>query len=233
MRAGRLVTLLLLLERRGRLTAAELAAELEVSERTVLRDVEELSGAGVPVFAVRGPGGGYELLEGTGTALAEPGTWRPMDRGAGRVRRATVRVTPDGRRLAAVLGRLQPLRVRRSAAPDVAGRVEATFRLGAFEGAVLDLCSLGPDIEVLAPEDLRRAVATRLAAAASQYVTDVARQDAEGRAETGAPNECSGRGARSSHDDIDWSCSGPGGTRCQGSSGMNVASTQSSAAAGL
>ena len=169
MRAGRLVTLLLLLERRGRLTSAELAAELEVSERTVLRDVEELSGAGVPVFAVRGPGGGYELLEGTGTTLSHPGTWRPMDRRAGRVRRATVRVTPDGRRLAAVLGRLQPLRIRRSAAPDPAGRLEATFRIGAFEGAVLDLCSLGPDIEVLAPEDLRVAVAERLRAAASQY----------------------------------------------------------------
>jgi predicted DNA-binding transcriptional regulator YafY len=110
-----------------------------------------------------------------------------MDRRAGRVRRATVRVTPDGRRLAAVLGRLQPLRVRRSAEPDVAGWVEATFRLGAFEGAVLDLCSLGPDIEVLAPEDLRRAVAMRLRAAASRYDADVARQDAEGRAETGTP----------------------------------------------
>lgn len=169
MRAGRLVTLLLLLERRGRLTAAALAAELEVSERTVLRDVEELSGAGVPVFAVRGPGGGYELLEGTGTTLADPGTWQPMDRRAGRVRRATVRVTPDGRRLAAVLGRLQPLRVRRSAAPDAAGRLEATFRIGSFEGTVLDLCSLGPDIEVLAPEDLRLAVAERLRVAASQY----------------------------------------------------------------
>jgi predicted DNA-binding transcriptional regulator YafY len=163
------VTLLLLLERRGRLTAAALAAELEVSERTVLRDVEELSGAGVPVFAVRGPGGGYELLEGTGTTLADPGTWRPMDRRAGRVRRATVRVTPDGRRLAAVLGRLQPLRVRRSGAPDPAGRLEATFRIEAFESTVLDLCSLGPDIEVLAPEDLRMAVAERLGAAAAQY----------------------------------------------------------------
>jgi predicted DNA-binding transcriptional regulator YafY len=101
-----------------------------------------------------------------------------MDRRAGRVRRATVRVTPDGRRLAAVLGRLQPLRMRRSAAPDAAGRLEATFRIGAFEGAVLDLCSLGPDIEVLAPEDLRRAVAARLGAAASQYGAEAARQGA-------------------------------------------------------
>jgi len=185
MRAGRLVTLLLLLERRGRLTATELATELEVSERTVLRDVEALSGAGVPVFAIRGPGGGYELLEGTGTALSEPGTWQPMARRAGRVRRATVRVTPDGRRLAAVLGRLQPLRVRRSAAADAAGRLEATFRIGAFDGAVLDLCSLGPDIEVLAPDDLRLAVATRLGAAASQYATDpITRESAMGAGTT-------------------------------------------------
>jgi predicted DNA-binding transcriptional regulator YafY len=165
------VTLLLLLERRGRLTAAELAGELEVSERTVLRDIEDLSGAGVPVFAVRGPGGGYELLERTGTELSHPGSWRPMDRRAGRVRRASVRVTPDGRRLAAVLGRLQPLRVRRSVAADMDGRLEATFRIGTFEGTVLDLCSLGPDIEVLAPADLRLAVAARLRAAASQYPT--------------------------------------------------------------
>ncbi len=170
MRAGRLVTLLLLLlERRGRMTGGALAAELEVSERTVLRDIEELSGAGVPVFSVRGPGGGYELLEGTGTAIPHPGTWQPMDRRAGRFRRAAVRITPDGRRLAAVLGRLQPLRVRHSVAPDAAGRLEASFRMGTFEGAVLDVCSLGPDIEVISPEDLRITVATRLRTSAAQY----------------------------------------------------------------
>jgi predicted DNA-binding transcriptional regulator YafY len=176
-RAGRLVTLLLLLERGGRLTAAELAAELEVSERTVLRDVEELSGAGVPVFAVRGPGGGYELVAGTGTTLPDPGTWRPLERRAGRIRRAAVLITPEGRRLAAVLGRLQPLRVRRLVPPDALGRLEATFRIGAFEGTVLDICSLGPDIEVLEPDDLRAAVATRLRAAAAQYGTRTTKGD--------------------------------------------------------
>ncbi|MEO5965118.1 MAG: WYL domain-containing protein [Candidatus Limnocylindrales bacterium] len=92
-----------------------------------------------------------------------------MERRAGRFRRGAVRVTPDGRRLAAVLGRLQPLRVRRSAAPDADGRLDATFRIRTFEGTVLDICSLGPDIEVLAPEDLRIAVATRLHAAAAMY----------------------------------------------------------------
>jgi predicted DNA-binding transcriptional regulator YafY len=69
MRASRLVTLLLLLQARGRLTAGELAEELEVSERTIYRDLFELGAAGVPVYGERGKGGGYRLLDGYRTNL--------------------------------------------------------------------------------------------------------------------------------------------------------------------
>lgn len=63
MRADRLLSMLMLLQSRGRMTALDLAAELGISERTVYRDMEALSIAGIPVYAERGPGGGIALVE--------------------------------------------------------------------------------------------------------------------------------------------------------------------------
>jgi len=69
-RADRLMAVLLLLQARGRVTAAEVAAELEVSERTARRDLEALSTAGVPVYSQQGRNGGWQLIGGARTDLS-------------------------------------------------------------------------------------------------------------------------------------------------------------------
>ena len=69
MRADRLLSLLMILQARGRVTAQRLADELGVSVRTIYRDIDALSTAGVPVYAERGPGGGCALVESYRTNL--------------------------------------------------------------------------------------------------------------------------------------------------------------------
>ncbi|WP_329335108.1 HTH domain-containing protein [Streptomyces sp. NBC_01352] len=91
MRADRLLSLLLCLQSRGQMTARQLAEELEVSVRTVYRDLEALGSAGVPVVASGGPGGGCRLMDGwrspllgisaeEATALLAVSTGGPLER---------------------------------------------------------------------------------------------------------------------------------------------------------
>ena len=166
-RASRLVGLLGLLQARGRMTAGQLASELEVSERTILRDIEALGAAGIPVYAVRGSHGGFELLDGFRSDLpaaasrgreTAPGRGQPPVASTGG--RARIRLSPRGRRLAALLGRPPNIRVRTSPLV-IAGRegwIEAWVRIDSVDAAVLDMLALGAEVEVVHPPQLRAQV---------------------------------------------------------------------------
>jgi predicted DNA-binding transcriptional regulator YafY len=69
MLASRLLSILMLLQTRGRMTAPQLAREFEVTVRTIYRDIDQLSAAGIPVYADRGCAGGFQLLDGYRTKL--------------------------------------------------------------------------------------------------------------------------------------------------------------------
>ena len=155
MRAGRLLSLLLVLQNSGRVTAQELARRLEVSERTVLRDIEALSGAGVPVYGVRGPNGGFELLDTFRRTVPQPSPGLTATRG--RLRRVRVRLAPSALQLALVTGRPEGWRPRPNAEPQPgrADWIEGTFRFDSYDTALRELLALGPDGEVVLPLELR------------------------------------------------------------------------------
>jgi hypothetical protein len=192
-RASRLVSLLGLLQARGRMSTRQLAAELEVCERTVLRDIEALSTAGIPVYATRGRHGGFELMVGFSSDLvggrrrgeAPPG---PLAAGDG-VQRALIRLSPRGRRLAALLGRPAGLHIRRHPASALAQDdwAEAWIRIDSPDTAVLDLLALGAEVEVVRPPELRAQMAQIARQIAARHAADGG-SDAQGasRADAGS-----------------------------------------------
>ncbi|MFC7533574.1 helix-turn-helix transcriptional regulator [Actinoplanes sp. GCM10030250] len=116
MRADRLMAILLLLQRREQVTAAEVARELEVSERTARRDLDALAMAGVPVYSLQGRGGGWRLVGGARTDLSglTAGEARALFLVAGQASAATPAVKAALRKLVRALP--EPFRVQAEAA---------------------------------------------------------------------------------------------------------------------
>jgi predicted DNA-binding transcriptional regulator YafY len=142
------------------MTASQLAVELEVSQRTVLRDIEALGSAGIPVYSVRGQLGGFELIEGFTSDLQSTRLSQRPPGTPAHATRARLWVSPRGRRLAVLLGRPVGLRVRKSTGPDHGppGWVQAWIPVESADATVLDLLALGAEAEVIDPPDLRRRV---------------------------------------------------------------------------
>ena len=193
MRASRLVAIADLLQARGRMTAGQLADALEVSPRTILRDLSELSGAGIPVFAVRGSAGGFELI--SGYAAGRP----PFRRSAGRARRSH-----RGRRAAGPARRS----VRMSCSPRAAGN---SSRYPA--GRPISGCGAAPVRCLRHPAGLRAGCGPDLWSMLSLMCWDSApRSRSSHRQNCGAPcrcTRCASRGGMRTRGafDADWCCS--------------------------
>jgi predicted DNA-binding transcriptional regulator YafY len=160
-RASRLVGLLGLLQARGRMTASQLAGELEVSPRTVLRDIEALNSAGFPIYAIRGSRGGFELLAGFASALpASSLAYRPASPPADHGQRALLRISTHGRRIAALTGKPAGLRVRRNASPASRrdGWAQAWIPVESADAVISDVLALAGEAELIHPADLRRRI---------------------------------------------------------------------------
>ncbi len=160
MSAGRLLRLVLILQDGRRHAAADLAERLEVSMRTVLRDLDSLSAAGVPVYATRGANGGFQLLDTFERTVQSvpPG----LTAARGQLRRVRVRIAPAALQLALVNGKPEGWRPRPHPEParDRPDWVEGSFRFDSYDTAIRELLSLGPGIEILLPVELRETMAS-------------------------------------------------------------------------